>query len=323
LAAERGARTRPVRVVPDPEKPAVLLEREARGRLPAAIAAALGAVLSFAGFIMLSVAAKDRPDDDRGKLLHFHDHATGMYVGTALLSVGVLASGFALLFLYNATKGRRPETISAARITTIAGPVVFAISQVGLQIALLPKASDYAKDYPEGGKAAVAAAKDVLDQSALQVFATLTLAAQIALGFAFVLISLNAMRAGLLTRFVGILGVLVGVLFVLPLLPSPIIMSFWLLAIALLFIGRAPGGVPPAWTSGKAVPWPSQQQMREDAIARKAIKRGEEPPEPATPPPASAEPATSNGANGASGASGAPSPDATPGPQKRKRKRKR
>jgi hypothetical protein len=33
------------------------------------------------------------------------------------------------------------------------------------------------------------------------------------------------------------------------------------------------GGRPPAWESGKAAPWPSQQQLREQ---RAAAQRGEE-----------------------------------------------
>ena len=40
------------------------------------------------------------------------------------------------------------------------------------------------------------------------------------LALSFVLVSLNAMRAGLLSRFMGILGIIVGVLLVLPLLPG-------------------------------------------------------------------------------------------------------
>jgi hypothetical protein len=51
----------------------------------------------------------------------------------------------------------------------------------------------------------------------------------------------------------------------------PIIQSFWLAAIAVLIAGRWPNGVPPSWRSGKAEPWPSQQELREQREqARKA-----------------------------------------------------
>jgi hypothetical protein len=86
----------------------------------------------------------------------------------------------------------------------------------------------------------------------------------LALALAFVLVALNAMRAGLLTRFMGVLGVIAGALFVLPLgSPLPIVQSFWLMALGALILGRWPGGSPPAWASGRAAPWPSQQELRE------------------------------------------------------------
>ena len=82
--------------------------------------------------------------------------------------------------------------------------------------------------------------------------------ASLALGLAWVVICLNGMRVGLLTRFMGVLGVICGALIVLPILsPLPIVQTFWLGAMALLLAGRWPNGLPPAWTTGEAVPWPS------------------------------------------------------------------
>ena len=70
------------------------------------------------------------------------------------------------------------------------------------------------------------------------------------------MVSLSAMRVGLLTRFLGYLGIIAGVLTIIPLVPIPIVEAYWLLALAYLFSGRWPSGVPPAWTSGRAEPWP-------------------------------------------------------------------
>ena len=44
---------------------------------------------------------------------------------------------------------------------------------------------------------------------------------------------------------------------IIPLVPIPIVEAYWLLALAYLFSGRWPSGVPPAWASGRAEPWPS------------------------------------------------------------------
>ena len=59
-----------------------------------------------------------------------------------------------------------------------------------------------------------------------------------------VVICLNAMRIGLLTRFMGVLGVICGALIVLPILsPLPIVQTFWLGAMAVLLAKRWPNGV--------------------------------------------------------------------------------
>jgi hypothetical protein len=110
------------------------------------------------------------------------------------------------------------------------------------------------------------------------------------------------MRVGLLTRFMGVLGVIVGVA-VAPILPidqQGIIRVFWLAALGMLFLGRLPSGTPKAWATGQAEPWPSQQQLREQrAAARGAGEAEEDEPErrretgrgaPATPPPQAPSP---------------------------------
>jgi hypothetical protein len=105
-------------------------------------------------------------------------------------------------------------------------------------------------------------------------------------GLATILVSLNAMRAGLLSRFMGVLGVILGALFVLPLIASPIIQLFWLLALGVLFIGKWPGGRGPAWETGEAVPWPSPQRGRGPAPS--AADEGEDEGEPEPQPEAAA-----------------------------------
>ena len=100
------------------------------------------------------------------------------------------------------------------------------------------------------------------------------------LGLCWVVICLNAMRVGLLTRFMGVLGIICGATLVLPIL-TPIVQTFWLGAMALLLLGRWPNGVPPAWSTGEAQPWPSQQAVRE-ARRRGAQGAPEPDPEPAT-----------------------------------------
>jgi hypothetical protein len=54
-----------------------------------------------------------------------------------------------------------------------------------------------------------------------------------------------------------VLGIILGALFVLPLIASPIIQLFWLIALGALYLNLWPGGRGPAWESGEAEPWPS------------------------------------------------------------------
>ena len=140
------------------------------------------------------------------------------------------------------------------------------------------------KDFLSGGRT-VDAAQEVFSSSLGSIAGFVGLLGSLMLGIAFVLIALNAMRAGLLTRFLGILGIISGVLLVVPLgSPLPIVQCFWLFALGLMFLGRLPSGIPPAWQTGRAEPWPSQQQAREQrqqAMAeRRAAKQGADEPQP-------------------------------------------
>ena len=112
----------------------------------------------------------------------------------------------------------------------------------------------------------------------------------LAMALSLVLVSLNAMRAGLLSRFMGIIGILTGALLVLPLLaPLPVVQLFWLGALGALFLGRWPGGRGPAWDSGEAEPWPSAAQLRgrggRRAAARSSPSRSRTRGAPAGPSP--------------------------------------
>jgi len=62
------------------------------------------------------------------------------------------------------------------------------------------------------------------------------------------------MRTGLLTRFWGSLGMALGVAALFGLLPFVLL---WFIYFAALILGWLPGGRPPAWAAGEAVPWPT------------------------------------------------------------------
>ncbi|CAN5578693.1 hypothetical protein BH20ACT18_BH20ACT18_08530 [soil metagenome] len=274
MAAEEPARAAP-------EDPEALVAREARDRSRAVAAAALAAALPLLATVATLIINQDAPKAGENReaesLIFGHEHATELILVIVAVALGYVAVGIALQFLYRATKGRRPELPSAARWLTVGGSIALGLSLLVIQVVLTVKASDFVALPSRTDQAA----KDLLDAPAFQAAAYLRLLAPFALGFGFVLIALNAMRAGLLTRFMGVLGIIVGALFVIPLgSPLPIIQSLWFGALALLFSGRWPNGMPPAWASGEAVPWPSQQEIREQRERDRAAAEPEPEPDP-------------------------------------------
>jgi hypothetical protein len=98
-------------------------------------------------------------------------------------------------------------------------------------------------------------AKDAVSGASLHGLATgFGLGGRLGLAFALVYTCLYAMRVGLLTRFWGSLGIAVGAAALLLLIQFTLI---WFLYFALLATGWLPGGRPPAWAAGKAIPWPT------------------------------------------------------------------
>ena len=90
----------------------------------------------------------------------------------------------------------------------------------------------------------------------------------------------------------GVVGMFAGATIIIRQFDPPgVVRSFWLIALGLLILDRlprtiAPRGRPPAWAVAEAVPWPSQQQLREEREAARRKAAGEPDPEPARERPA-------------------------------------
>jgi hypothetical protein len=155
-----------------------------------------------------------------------------------------------------------------------------------------------ARDFVDAVDKTNSAATDALSPTATLVGQLIWETSALALGFGVAIISLNAMRVGLLSRFMGVLGVIVGVA-VAPILPidqQGIIRVLWLVALGMLFLDRWPSGMPKAWVTGEAEPWPTQQQLREQRGAaraerdRRGASTGAGASAAKTPPPAAPSP---------------------------------
>jgi hypothetical protein len=219
------------------------------------------------------------------QILFVDDHALSLLVVAVCQGLSLALIAVLLVFLHDASVVRGATTPRMARMLAIFGGAGGALSAIVLQIGVMIGASDFASSSDHG----TAAAHDALRGGLVVAASGVGLFASLALAAAFVLITLGAMRVGLLTRFLGVLGAIVGALILLgPLSGSPtfIVQAFWLVMAGVLLFGRWPGaGVPAAWVDGEARPWPTQQEIREAKDRTRGggglTARGPEPVNPA------------------------------------------
>src|SRR5215212_791794 len=246
---------------------AEILQAEARERPRMTIVAIAAALFTLAAPIVGLVVLKDRPENLIGQALQRQQHLTGLALSAACSVLGLIAIVMTLDFLLRAVLARRPELPWQLRPLLWTGGAGLVILLLVLQVATSVKLDHFAHD----GSQTYEEARKVSDFGGI---AYLGIVAQFAFAGAFVTIVVTAMRVGLLTRFLGYLGVISAVLFVLPLVPVPIVQVYWLGALATLFAGRSPSGTPPAWQSGEAMPWPSTAEMREQRVREAEARRG-------------------------------------------------
>jgi hypothetical protein len=231
-----------------------IAEERRRGRI-AGVAAIAAGVLFPIGLFWSQRINNDRPEHNAPAQLRFFDrHAGELVASSAIRSLSLALLVFVTLHLYRATKARNPELSSVVAVVGVFGPLVAAIGSLAHDVYLAAAAADFTgREFQT-----IDAAKDLTESGLLPVVTIgLSIGGTVALAFWFVIGSLNAMRVGLLSRFMGVLGVIIGPAFLLGLAPP--VVTFWLVAVGVLFLGRWPRGLPPAWQRGEAVPWPSMQ----------------------------------------------------------------
>jgi hypothetical protein len=272
---------------------------EARQRPKAGAAALAAAVLTVASSVWSALAFQDRPmtgvldaleraaqpgpvgSTPSLRIPYFEyldSHATDIIATGVLRGLALAGIGIVLAVLAVSTRARRPELPRFAPTLALFGGVLTAIATILTGFAQVSAVQNILD-----GPRTVAAADDLAKDSFLVTAQLIGLPGTLALALAFVLICLNAMRAGLLSRFLGILGIITGALLIFPIgSPIPVVQIFWLLAVGLLLLGRL-RNEPPAWAAGEAVPWPSNLERRMGAPGRAPA------PQPATEPAASGQ----------------------------------
>jgi hypothetical protein len=245
------------------------------GRLAAA--AAIGTVLLIvASNIVRAAVLTGDLDTDRESLITLDDAGSGLIGSSALQALSQLTLAFVLYYLYRVTKFRRPQLPGFTLGLIFLAPLLVAVGRVVTDIDLL----SIADDFVSSGEQTEQRAENLVDDRAL-IGPGLLQAGVLALGLSLVLLCLNAMRAGVLSRFMGVLGIIIGVLYVIPLFGGPsFIEIFWAGALAALFLNKWPNGRGPAWETGEPDPWPSAAQLRAEAVEAQLEEQAGAEPEP-------------------------------------------
>ncbi len=227
-------------------------------------------------------------------------HAFTLIAGSTLAAIAIGVLTLVLLSLLDATRFRRPQTWPAARPLVLFGGIAVALVSVGHQVASAIETHKFAVAHNHSNQQVEHA---LTTGTANTIADYVDLLAGLALAAGMIATMINALRVGLLPRWMAFLGMFTALLIFLPIggAELQLVPAFWLVMMGVLYMGRWPKGTPPAWAAGEARPWPSQAQLRAEAQAR----NGRLAPSPAP-----------------AGATAAPAPAATPG-SSRKRRRKR
>jgi hypothetical protein len=191
-------------------------------------------------------------------------HAYALIAGSVMASLAIAALTLVLLVLVDATRFRRPQMWVAARPLVLAGGIALAVVSVGHQVVTSIETHNFAVGHDFSNHAVDNA---LTKGTANLIIVYLDLLAGLAVAGGMIVVMINAMRVGLITRWMGVLGIFTGILIFLPIggATLEVVPAFWLVAMGILYIGKWPNGQPPAWESGEARPWPSRAQMRAEA----------------------------------------------------------
>ena len=247
---------------------------EARFARPAALAAFAAATLPLAGVIVPRLLL-DGPLRNRVDLLLAAGREGAAFVaGGVVQALGMVALAAVFLYLYSAARHRYRSTPPVARVLAVVGPLLLAGVYVATQVAFTSIGAEFAA----AGPRTEARYDQLVRAGSLATVESVRFGAGAAFGIAWILTSLSVMRAGLVSRFVGTLGIVIGVLNAIPIILPVVLQTFWLGAIGVLLLDRWPGGRGPAWETGEATPWPAPSRASRASRSKPGSAR-EEPPE--------------------------------------------
>jgi hypothetical protein len=188
-------------------------------------------------------------------------HSLALIAGSALAAIAIGGLTLVLLLLAGATRFRRPNMWSAARPLVLGGGIALAVVSIGHQVVSAIETHNFATGHDFSNHAV----DNALTKGTANVITDyLDLLAGLTFAAGMIGVMLNALRVGLIARWMGILGIFTGILIFVPLggAQLEVVPAFWMVMMGILYAGRWPNGDPPAWAAGEARPWPSQARQR-------------------------------------------------------------
>lgn len=277
-----------------------VLAREQRWALPVALATLVAvALLVAATFVVRSVSG----DGDAEVLRAVDEHSSDIVLSGVMQGLAFLLLVAPLVYLFRAAQARSERVRGQLIGLVIAAPLFLAAAGILTAVATTDAASEFVAGKATSDLSAASAGDDCRDErsddadafrddhgagaGSLQRCAATKVAddraenaiadapargvatgfgfgGRIGLAFALLYTCLWAMRTGLLSRFWGSLGMAMGAATLLLLIQFTLI---WFLYFALLAAGWVPGGRPPAWAAGEAIPWPTPGEKAADELA--------------------------------------------------------
>jgi hypothetical protein len=274
---------------------------------------AVAGVLLLISFFLKASALKSKSSPghkagDADQVLRVaHEHASDLRVVAALEAVSIVLTVIAMLYLWRAAR-HRADVAKLIPALLIGGALAVGVLNFMSELAVISAAKEFVKNPiphpnldaitdPHKYRAAVEdlAPKKHAENVVRDHFST---GEQLALylcnvlwGAGLALTSVVAMRTGLLSRFLGVLGLIVGVLYAVPLLGGGggLLQFLWYVAIGLVISNVWPGGRGPAWEAGAPLRWPGAAEKRLAMQEAQAARDGAPPPEPDDEPSARAQ----------------------------------
>ncbi|HEX8689405.1 MAG TPA: hypothetical protein VF729_04095 [Solirubrobacterales bacterium] len=276
-----------------------VLARERRWALPVALATLAGVALGVAAFFVGAIGG----ESDAEVLRSVDEHSAAVTASGVMQCIAFLLLVAPLLYLFRAVQARSERVRGQLAGLVIAAPLFLAVAAILTAVATTDAASDFVagegkadltaaeareecvserrddaaafRDDFGGGAGSLqrcaameiteARAQDVIVAAPTRGVATgFALGGRIGLAFALLYTCLWALRTGLLSRFWGSLGMAMGAA---ALLLLPQLTLIWFLYLGLLVAGWVPGGRPPAWAAGEAIPWPTPGERTAEELA--------------------------------------------------------